>query len=196
MRIIWLFLLAALLIAALVSCDDEEAKVKAAVQQAVNQAYRQGAADAIRDVQNTVEQSKQQLRSRLQPNLFIGALVVLALTFFADTIAERIRETLVVELELTPERQENLAGIGYSLLCGGITIWSLARCGVIWSLPVLLLLAGATAVFFTGYLPALHQPASEPRRLALSRIKLLLFAVAVILTIHELLASDGLIRLP
>ena len=192
MRIIWLFLLAALLIAALVSCDDREAKVRAAVQQA----YRQGATDAIQDVQNKVEQSKQQLRGRLQPNLFIGALVVLALTFFADAIVERIRDKLVVKLELTPERQESLAGIGYALLCGVIAVWSLARCGGAWSLPVLLLLAGATAVFFTGYLPALHQPANEPRRLALSRIKLLLFAVAVILVIYELLASDGLIRLP
>ena len=36
----------------------------------------------------------------------------------------------------------------------------------------------------------------EPRRLALSRIKLLVFACAVILAIHELLASDGWLRLP
>lgn len=173
-----------LLMLFMASCGDDQA------------AYRRGADDAVRSIQNHALQSKQQLRDRLQPNLFIGALFVLALTFFGDVIAERLREELVVRLDLTPERQESLAGIGYALLCGGITIWSLARCGVVWSLPVFMLLAGATMVFFTGYLPALHQPASEPRRLALSRIKLLLFAVGVILTIYELLAPAGLVHLP
>ena len=62
--------------------------------------------------------------------------------------------------------------------------------------PVLLLLTGAATAFFTGYLPLLFQMAKEPRRLALSRIKLLLFAACVILAVHELLASDGWLRLP
>ena len=173
-----------LLMMFMASCGDDHA------------AYRRGADDAVRAIQDHALQSKQQLRDRLQPSLFIGAFFVLAVAFFADAIVERIRDKLVVELELTPERQESLAGIGYSLLCGFITIWSLARCGIIWSLPVFMLMAGATAVFFTGYLPALHQPANEPRRLALSRIKMLLFAVGVILAIHELLAPAGLVHLP
>ena len=184
MRAARLLIFALPLLLLLASCGDDHA------------AYRRGADDAVRAIQDHALQSKQQLRDRLQPSLFIGALVVLVLTFFGDVIVERLRDELVARLDLTPERQESLAGIGYSLLCGGITIWSLARCGVIWSLPVLLLLTGATAVFFTGYLPALHQPASEPRRLALSRIKLLLFACAVILVIHELLAPAGLVHLP
>ena len=191
MKSLFLWVLPVLLIAVLVSCDDEEAKVRAEVQQA----YQHGAADAIHEVQNKVSQSKQQLRGRIQPNLFIGALFVLAVAFFGDVIVERLREELVARLDMTPERQESLAGIGYSLLCGGIAIWSLARCGIVWSLPVFMLMAGATAVFFSTYLPALHQPSNEPRRLALSRIKMLLFAVGVILAIHELLAADGLIRL-
>jgi hypothetical protein len=74
--------------------------------------------------------------------------------------------------------------------------WSIYRCGIAWALPVLLLLTGAATAFFTGYLPSLFQTAKEPRRLALSRIKLLVFACAVILAIHELLASDGWLRLP
>jgi hypothetical protein len=36
---------------------------------------------------------------------------------------------------------------------------------------------------------------NEARRLALSKIKLLMFVACVIMTIHELLASDGLLRL-
>ncbi len=184
MRAARLLIFALPLLLLLASCGDDRA------------AYRRGADDAVRSIQNHVMQNKQQLRDRLQPSLFIGALFVLALTFFGDVIVERLRDELVARLDLTPERQESLAGIGYALLCGVITVWSLARCGVVWSLPVVMLLAGATAVFFSGYLPALHQPANEPRRLALSRIKLLLFACAVILVIHELLAPAGLIRLP
>ena len=173
-----------LLMMFMASCGDDRA------------AYRRGADDAVRSIQNHAMQSKQQLRDRLQPSLFIGALFVLAVTFFGDVIAERLRDELVARLDLTPERQESLAGIGYALVCGVIAVWSLARCGVNWALPVVMLLAGATAVFFTGYQPALHQPANEPRRLALSKIKLLLFACAVILAVHELLASDGWLRLP
>ena len=62
--------------------------------------------------------------------------------------------------------------------------------------PVLLLLTGAATAFFTGYLHSLFQPSREVSRLALSRIKLLVFACSMILAIHELLASDGLLRLP
>ena len=77
----------------LASCGDDHA------------AYRRGADDAVRSIQNHALQSKQQLRDRLQPNLFIGALVVLVLTFFGDVIAERLRDELVARLDLTPERQ-------------------------------------------------------------------------------------------
>jgi hypothetical protein len=60
-------------------------------------------------------------------------------------------------------------------------------------LPVLLLLTGAATAFFAGYLHSLFQPSREVSRLALSRIKLLVFAACVILAIHELLADDGLL---
>jgi len=51
-------------------------------------------------------------------------------------------------------------------------------------------------ISISANLVAMFQPDSEPRRLALSRIKLLLFACAVILAIHELLAAGGILRLP
>lgn len=192
MRIIWLFVLAALLIAALVSCDDEEAKVRAAVQQA----YRKGAADALREVQDKVQQSKQQLMRQIQPTLLTGAVIVLLLAFFGDVIAERLREKLVLELELTPERQRAIISGGYLLFSAVIAICSLVRCGAEWSFPVIMLLSGATGVFFIGYLPVLFKPEErEVRRLALAKIKLLLFAACVILAIHELLADDGWLRL-
>jgi hypothetical protein len=36
----------------------------------------------------------------------------------------------------------------------------------------------------------------EVRRLAMTRIKLLMFAAGVILAVHELLATDGILKLP
>ena len=105
-------------------------------------------------------------------------------------------EKLVAELGLTPARQATLLTAGYLLICSVLAGWSMARCGIAWAFPVLLLITGATAVFFRDYLPSLFQTAKEPRRLALSRIKLLVFACAVILAIHELLAADGWLRLP
>lgn len=188
MKTLLLSALTLLLLLTMMSCDEN--------QSAVQQAYRQGGADAIREVQAKVSQSKQQLMRQIQPTLLIGAIIVLLVTFFGDIIAERFREKLVSELMLTPERQAAILSGIYLLICGVIAIWSISRCGSEWSLPVLLLLTGATAVFFIVYLPSLFQPAKEPRRLALSRIKLLIFAACVILAVHELLASDGLLRLP
>ncbi len=187
MRTLLLLVSASLLLLTLASCDDN---------QAVRQAYQKGAADAIQEVQARVGQSKQQLMGELQPTLLIGAIIVLLLAFFGDVIVEKFREQLVKELALTPERQAAWLSGGYLLICAVMTIWSLARCGTAWSFPVLLLLVGATGVFFSAYLPTLFQSAKEPRRLALSRIKLLMFAACVILAVHELLAADGILRLP
>ena len=180
--------LAALLILLLSSCGDQD--------EAVQQAYRQGAADAIQEVQNKVEQSKQQLMVEIESSLLIGAIIVLLVTFFGDYIAERCREQLVLEFGLTPEKQAMLLSCGYLLLGAILVFWCIDRCSAAWALPVMVLLAGSTAVFFTGYLPSLFQPEKEPRRRALSKIKLLLFAVCVILAVHELLAADGMLRLP
>jgi hypothetical protein len=168
-----------------------------AVQQAVNQAYRKGAADAVRQIQIQAEQGKQKLMQQIQPTLLIGAIMVLLVTFYGDVIAERFREKLVKKLELTPARQAMLLTVGYFVICLALAGWSLQRCGAEWSFPVLLLLTGATGVFFVGYLPALFKVEErEARRLALSKIKLMMFAACVILAVHELLASDGLLRLP
>lgn len=192
MRTLVIWAMSALLIAALVSCNGGESNARSAIQQA----YQQGAADAIKEVQNRVRQSKQQLMRQIQPTLLTGAVIVLLLAFFGDIIAERLREKLVSELELTPERQRAIISGGYLLLSAAIAICSLIRSGAEWSLPVLLLLTGATGVFFIGYLPLLFKPAErEARRLALAKIKLLLFAACVILAIHELLADDGWLRL-
>ena len=180
--------LAALLILLLSSCGGED--------DAVQQAYRQGAADAILEVQNKVEQSKQQLMGEIESTLLIGAIIVLLVTFFGDVLVERCREQLVAEFGLTPEKQAMLLSCGYLLLGAILALWCLDRCSAAWALPVMVLLAGSTAVFFSSYLPSLFQPAREPRRLALSKIKLLLFAVCVILAVHELLAADGMLRLP
>jgi uncharacterized membrane protein YbhN (UPF0104 family) len=146
-------------------------------------------------VQNKVVQSKQRLRGQIQPTLLIGAIMVLLVTFYGDYIAEKLREKLVEKLELTPARQAMLLTAGFMLICAVLAGWSIYRCGSEWALPVLLLTGAATA-FFTGYLPTLFQPSREVSRLALSRIKLLVFACAVILAIHELLATDGWLRLP
>ena len=188
MKTLLLTALALMLLLTMASCDED--------QSAVQQAYQQGAANAIQELQNQVRQSKQQLKNKLQPKLFTGAIIVLLVTFFGDIFVERVREKLAVELELTPERQAKLVGGGYALLCAVISIWSLCRCGTVWSQPVFMLLTGATAVFLLGYLPALLRSEMNPRRLAMYKIKLLLFAVGVILTIHELLDPGGMIRLP
>lgn len=180
--------LAALLILLLSSCGGED--------EAVQQAYQKGATDAILEVQNKVEQSKHELMGEIESSLLVGAIMVLLLTFFGDIIAERCREQLVAEFNLTPDKQAMLLSCGYLLLCAILALWCMDRCSAAWNLPVMVLLAGSTAVFFSSYLPSLFQPAKEPRRLALSKIKLLLFACAVILAIHELLASDGMLRLP
>ena len=185
-------MLSVLLILLFVSCGDNEAVTR----QTVQLAYRQGADDAILELQKQVQQTKQQLMAQLQPKLLIGAVIVLLVTFFGDFIAERIRERLVRILKFTPKRQAILLSCGYLLICAVLAAWSLYRGGAIWSLPVMLLLTGATGVFFIGYLPSLFLSAPESRRLALSKIKLLLFAACVILAIHELLASDGWLRLP
>jgi hypothetical protein len=60
----------------------------------------------------------------------------------------------------------------------------------------MLLLSGASAVFFFGYIPTLFGTEREVRRLAMTRIKLLMLAAGVILAVHELLASDGILKLP
>ena len=180
--------LAALLILLLSSCGDQD--------EAVKEAYQKGAADAILEVQNKVEQSKQQLMGEIESTLLIGAIIVLLVTFFGDIIAERCREQLVAEFNLTPDKQAALLSCGYLLLCAILALWCMDRCSAAWNLPVMVLLAGSTSVFFSSYLPSLFQPVKEPRRLALSKIKLVLFAVCVILAVHELLAADGMLRLP
>ncbi len=176
MRTVILSILAIMLMLTMASCDRD--------------------ADAVRQMQIQAEQRKQQLMQQIQPTLLIGAIMVLLVTFYGDVIAERFREKLVAELGLTPARQAMLLTAGYLLICSVLAGWNMARCGIAWALPVLLLLTGATGVFFVGYLPSLFKMAQEPRRLALSRIKLLVFACSVILAIHELLASDGWLRLP
>jgi hypothetical protein len=160
-----------------------------------DEAYRQGAADAVRGMQIQAEQSKQQLMQQIQPTLLTGVIFVLLVTFFGDTIVERLKERVVAALSMGPIKQAILLTLGYLFLCAVLAIWSMARCGAAWALPVLLLMAGSTAVFFRDYLPALFKTAQEPRRLALSRIKLLMFAACVILAVHELLASDGWLKL-
>lgn len=161
-----------------------------------DEAYRRGAADAVREMQTKAEQSKQQLMQQIQPTLLTGVIFVLLVTFFGDTIVEMLREKLVAMLSMGPVKQAILLTLGYIFLCAVLVLWSMGRCGAAWAMPVLLLMAGSTAVFFRDYLPALFQTATEPRRLALSRIKLLMFAACVILAVHELLASDGWLRLP
>lgn len=180
-----LSVLTSTLMLALVSCDSRE------------EAYRQGGADAVRQMQIHAEQSKQQLMQQIQPTLLTGVIFLLLVTFFGDTIVEGVREKLVATLSITPAKQAMLLTFGYLFICSALAIWSILRLGEAWAMPVMVLMAGSTAVFFSRYLPMLFKPENrEARRLALSKIKLLLFAVAVILTIHELLAADGLIRFP
>ena len=54
-----------------------------------------------------------------------------------DLIAEKFREKLVAELELTPARQAMLLTAGYLLICSLLAGWSMARCGIEWALPPL-----------------------------------------------------------
>jgi hypothetical protein len=117
----------------------------------------------------------------IQPKLLIGAIIVLLITFFGDTIAEKLMEQLVAEFQLTPEKQSVLLSCGLLLLCSIIGIWSLNRCTAAWLLPIMLLLSGVAAVFFFGYIPTLFGTERESRHLAMTRIKLLMFAAGVIL---------------
>ena len=106
--------LAALLILLLSSCGGED--------EAVQQAYQKGAADAIQEVQNKVEQSKHELMGEIESTLLIGAIIVLLVTFFGDIIAERCREQLVAEFNLTPDKQAMLPIIGLVIVVSFIPI--------------------------------------------------------------------------
>jgi hypothetical protein len=159
----------------------------------IQEAVQGAKAEAIRDLARISSEARRQLRETFEAPLFIMSLVVLVGTLYGQVLAERVRAYAVARFSIPPEVQKRWATrafIGCALLVCLLT-WVFPHFGPARK-PVLVLVAGATYVFYVRLLPVIATDQVALRKIAVGQIKALGTLALLILVMMQLLSDGGL----
>ncbi len=182
-RMIMLVLMAGVLL--LISCDKQDSH-----KEAFATGYQQGYAAAIKKLEQQGRNFRSQLRESLSDKLLVFSAIAVILTLFGDNVAERFRNWISRTFHWSKSAQVKAALTAYLALTGFITGWTLCTFGLWEAVPVILLLIGTTYPFII-YIKGLQQDDRNQRRIALTKIKALLFMALVLLMLYQLLYGAG-----
>ncbi len=174
------------------SCGDSGGGGGSDAQTVVRQAYAKGYGDAIDKVRSAARQAKSVAREKVMPTLILGSIIAALLTLHGATVTEYARRRLGDMLHLTVEKHLILAEALYAACVLVVALTGLWRYGVKPSIPVAALLAG-TIPAFKDLLAAIRTDDPPSRRMAIGKIKSLLFLCAVVFMVYEILSDGGLL---
>jgi uncharacterized membrane protein len=124
--------------------------------------------------------------------LFLASIFFVLGTLFGPGIMEWIRARVASHFRLSQGTQIQIAGWSYGLLVASIVLATVMidELNQIW-MAVAVLFLGTLLPFFTEVLPGIERENPEQRKSGASKIKSMLFLIAVFYIILTLLSPEG-----
>lgn len=182
-----------ILLLAVTSCGPSESEIGNAVQKAYQQGLAEGARKAVAEITNAGSSFRGDLRAKMKSRLIAFSIVAVLLSLIGANIADWLRTEISGMFHLSVQQQLVLARWMYGILCAGLmTVGVSADTASFW--PQAILLVGS-AIPFWEYLEALRAGDKVRMKIAVSKVKSLLFLALVIVIIYRVLGDNGIFGL-
>ncbi len=177
----------------LLSCGPSEGEINQAVQTAYQQGLEEGARKAVVEITNVGDSFRSDLRAKMEGRLILFSSVAVVLTLFGAGIAEWLRTEISGMFHLTVEQQLAVARWTYGILAVGLMVVGLsADTASFWPLAILLV---GSFIPFWEYVEALTAGDRPRMKIAISKVKNLLFLCLVVVVIFRILGDSGIFGL-
>ena len=187
------FMLVVLGLLSLLSCGPSEDEIGNAVQSAYSQGVKDGIRKAVAEISNAGDSFRGDLRDKMEGRLIAFSIVAVLLSLVGANIADWLRTEISGMFNLTVQQQLVIARWIYGILAAGLMVVGLsADSASFWPLAILL---GGSVIPFWEYLAALRAGDKTQMKIAISKVKSLLFLALVIVIIYRILGDSGVFGL-
>ncbi len=177
----------------LLSCGPSESDVSQAVQTAYRQGLAEGARKAVSEISNAGDSFRGDLRAKMEGKLIVFAVAAVVLTLFGAGIADWVRTEISGMFHLSVEQQVKIAQWSYGILAAGLLLAGVsADTASFW--PLAILLSGSMFPFME-YVSALRAGDKPRMKIAITKVKNLLFMSLVVVVIFRILGDSGVFGL-
>ena len=182
-----------LLLLAVTSCGPSESDISQAVQKAYQQGLAEGARKAVAEISNAGDSFRGDLRDKMEGRLIAFSIVAVLLSLVGANIADWLRTEISGMFNLTVQQQLVIARWIYGILAVGLMIVGVsADTASFWPLAILLF---GSVIPFWEYLSALKAGDKIQMKIAVSKVKSLLFLSLVVVIIFRILGDGGVFGL-
>ena len=182
-----------LLLLVVTSCGPSEDEIGNAVQKAYQQGLAEGARKAVAEISNAGNSFRGDLRDKMEGRLIAFSIVAVLLSLVGANIADWFRVEISGMFHLSVQQQLVIVKWTYGILCAGFVVVGMsADTAAFWPLAILL---GGSVFPFWEYLSALKAGDKIQMKIAVSKVKSLLFMALVIVIIYRILGDGGLLGL-
>ena len=182
-----------LLLLAVTSCGPSESEISQAVQTAYQRGLAEGARKAVAEITNAGDSFRGDLRDKMEDRLIAFSIVAVLLSLVGANIADWLRTEISGMFHLSVQQQLMVARWIYGILAVGLmTVGLSADTAAFW--PLAILLSGSIFPFWE-YLEALRAGDKVQMKIAVSKVKSLLFMSLVVVIIYRVLGDSGIFGL-
>ena len=182
-----------ILLLVVTSCGPSESEIDQAVHTAYQQGLAEGARKAVAEISNAGDSFRGDLRAKMESRLIAFSIVAVLLSLVGANIADWLRTEISGMFNLTVQQQLVIARWIYGILAAGLMVVGLsADSASFWPLAILL---GGSVIPFWEYLAALRAGDKTQMKIAISKVKSLLFLALVIVIIYRILGDSGVFGL-
>ncbi len=182
-----------ILLLVVTSCGPSESEIDQAVHTAYQQGLAEGARKAVAEISNAGDSFRGDLRAKMESRLIAFSIVAVLLSLVGANIADWFRVEISGMFRLTVQQQLVIARWIYGIIAAGLMVVGLsADSAAFWPLAILLL---GSAIPFWEYLEALRAGDKVRMKIAVSKVKSLLFMALVVVIIFRILGAGGVFGL-
>ncbi len=182
-----------LLVLAVTSCGPSEDEIGNAVQTAYRQGLAEGARKAVAEITNSGDSFRGGLRAKMEDRLIAFSIVAVLLSLVGANIADWFRVEISGMFHLSVQQQLVIVKWVYGIIVAGLVVVGMsADTAAFWPLGILL---GGSVIPFWEYLSALRAGDKVRMKIAVSKVKSLLFLALVVVIIFRILGDSGVFGL-
>ena len=182
-----------ILLLALTSCGPSESDISQAVQTAYQQGLAEGTRKAVAEISNAGDSFRGGLREKMEVRLIAFSIVAVLLSLVGANIANWLRAEISGMFHLTVQQQLVVARWIYGIMAVGLMLVGIfADTASFWPLGILLF---GSVIPFWEYLEALRAGDKIRMKIAVSKVKSLLFLSLVVVIIFRILGDSGIFGL-
>ena len=187
------FMLVVLGLLSLLSCGPSEDEIGNAVQSAYSQGVKDGIRKAVAEISNAGDSFRGDLRDKMEGRLIAFSIVAVLLSLVGANIADWLRTEISGMFNLTVQQQLVIAKWVYGIMAAGLMVVGLsADTASLWPLAILLV---GSVIPFWEYVEALMAGDKIRMKMAISKVKSLMFLSLVIVIIYRVLGDSGVFGL-